>query len=58
MLSALEQLAEAAARTGPIAAPAETSEPDSSSTTTLLVARPRWWARLWSWLRYGRWRWA
>jgi serine/threonine-protein kinase len=58
MLSALEQLADAAALTGPIAAPAEIAEPDASSTTTLLVARPRWWARLWSWLRYGRWRWA
>jgi serine/threonine-protein kinase len=58
MLSTLDELADTAALTGPIAAPAETPEPDSSSTTTLLVARPPWWSRLWSWLRYGRWRWA
>jgi len=34
-------------------------EPDaaSSSTVALLVHRP-WWQRLWSRLRYGRWRWA
>jgi serine/threonine-protein kinase len=56
MLSALADLP------APAAAPPEPStpphEPDASSTVALIVARPRWWARAWSWLRYGRWRWA
>jgi hypothetical protein len=29
----------------------------TSSTISLLVHRP-WWQRLWSRVRYGRWRWA
>jgi serine/threonine-protein kinase len=32
-------------------------DPGSSSTVALIVQRP-WWSRLWSRLRYGRWRWA
>ena len=37
--------------------PAPEPDPASSSTIALLVARP-WWQRLWSRVRYGRWRWA
>jgi serine/threonine-protein kinase len=33
-------------------------EASAGSTVGLIVARPRWWSRLWSWIRYGRWRWA
>ena len=61
MLAALDEVARAAApdvepELARVAAPAD---PDPGASTVAIITRaPRWWARLWGWLRYGRWRWA
>ena len=40
-------------------ATAELARIDESSTTAIVTFRPApWWRRMWSWLRYGGWRWA
>jgi serine/threonine-protein kinase len=56
MLSALEDLPVPVPVPMPVPDPG--TEPDPSSTVGLIISRPGLLRRMWSWLRYGRWRWS